>query len=193
MRRFLLSDTSFTIQKENFYYIFRQACEIDAFDLSETDRAHYADVIHISLRETGFFKNVTQKLYVTVFFVDQEDMKRLNYERRGINKVTDILSFPSYEQSQLTSGDFLKDPEVVLGDLFISPKYCRNDSILMEILFSHHVAHMLTHGTLHLCGYDHEKLDEARIMEDMEKIILENFNIKNPYEETPALPASKDV
>jgi probable rRNA maturation factor len=51
-----------------------------------------------------------------------------------------------------------------------------------EKLFLNHVMHLVVHGALHLLGYDHEADSEAEIMESLERDVLSNFGVADPYQ-----------
>ena len=98
------------------------------------------------------------------------DIQALNKAYRHKNKPTNVLSFPSSEEGEF--GDILLAYETVMGEA--------EDA---GIPVPHHIYHLIIHGFLHLLGYDHEKEDEATLMESTEIKILQDLNIKNPYED----------
>jgi len=118
---------------------------------------------------------------ISVQFVDASSMKSLNEQFRGKNSPTNVLSFesqmPAMSFSQAKGAGSLK----VLGDLV----FC-HDVILKEAqdqgkVAEHHWKHLIVHGTLHLCGYDHEEPEQADAMESLEIKILSMLGIPDPY------------
>ncbi|MBI4911604.1 MAG: rRNA maturation RNase YbeY [Acidobacteria bacterium] len=85
---------------------------------------------------------------VSITYVDNRGMRKLNREHRGINAPTDILSFPSHAGK----GEF---PH--LGDLVICLPYAEKMAKKFGVSRRREVETLLIHGFLHLCGYDHEK------------------------------------
>lgn len=83
---------------------------------------------------------------VNVQLLDAAEMQLLNHAHRGIDRPTDVLSFPLYEGS-------LPPHDAPLGDLFICLEYVDESHM--------GVRECLIHGTLHLLGYDHETAETA--------------------------------
>src|SRR5215470_9664653 len=81
---------------------------------------------------------------VTVAFVSDKKIRALNRQFRGIDKATDVLSFPS------DSGDGQ------LGDIAISIETAARQAIQSGLTLNGEIAQLLLHGLLHLSGYDHE-------------------------------------
>ena len=81
----------------------------------------------------------------TIAFVSDKTIRQLNRQFRGIDKATDVLSFPA--------GD---TDESVLGDIAISVDTADAQAKENGLNFDEEVAQLILHGLLHLCGYDHE-------------------------------------
>jgi probable rRNA maturation factor len=80
-------------------------------------------------------------------------MKELNRRYRGIDRTTDVLSFPIYEGT----GEFPEDREFLLGDIVINLRVADRQSAQYGLTLRGEVRRLLIHGFLHLLGYDHEK------------------------------------
>ena len=142
--------------------------------------------VHLQEAKWGFRKlNVIRKVikachlkksYLCIKLSDDKMMKRLNFKWRGVNKSTNVLSFPSYHKDKAT-----KDNMQNLGDIILSYDTIRKQSITYHKPFSAHLAHLLVHGILHLKGYTHNLKYQARFMESEEIRILNSLNINNPY------------
>ena len=78
---------------------------------------------------------------------------------------------------------FIEDIDEYLGDIVICLPIVIEEASEQEISVRDHFAHMVTHGVLHLIGYDHIESDEAEIMEGLESNILKQLEIANPYSE----------
>ena len=70
---------------------------------------------------------------------------------------------------------------VPLGDIVICHPVVVEEAEQQQINYRHHYAHMVIHGVLHLCGYDHENEADARRMESLEAELLQAVGIPNPY------------
>ena len=115
---------------------------------------------------------------LAVMLTDDSGIRTLNSNWRGIDKPTNVLSFPALQPSG-PSGE--GDPPRMLGDIAIAYQTMRREADEEQKPFEHHLSHLAVHGFLHLIGYDHEKDDEAEAMEALEQEILAQLGIPNPY------------
>lgn len=98
-------------------------------------------------------------------------MRALNLRYRGIDKETDVLSFPLYEPREIP-----KKGEYLLGDIVINPSKALRQSSEHGLAFKEEIRWLLVHGLLHLIGYDHERSKYAeRKMRDKEREILKGL------------------
>jgi len=108
-------------------------------------------------------------LEASVAFVDDAEMKRLNARYRGKRKTTDVLSFGNDDAWPGRGGEGL------LGDLVISVPQVKRQAAAAKKPVRAELALMLVHGTLHLLGYDHEKLKDERVMFPLQNRILKTL------------------
>lgn len=115
---------------------------------------------------------------VSVSFVADEDIARLNEEFRGKSGSTDVLSF---ECDGADDGFFFgmgaeacadADIPFELGDVVVAPDVARRQTEQFGTTFESEVTLLLVHGLLHLCGYDHIEDDDAEQMEARERELL---------------------
>ena len=118
----------------------------------------------------------TQRNGLTIMLSNDKYVKALNLKWKGINKATNILSF--LNNDQIFS---FKNNMIYLGDIIISYDTLLEEVKIRKIDFQDHLSHILIHGILHLKGYTHDKEEDTRIMQNEEKRLLKNLNIKNPY------------
>lgn len=118
-----------------------------------------------------------KKIEISLTFTNDDNIKILNKEYRGVDKPTNVLSFPLYER------EFLKvvklEDYLLIGDIVLSFDTIRKESI--SVPFEEHLIHLIVHSILHLLGFDHISDDDAREMEELEVKALEKMGIKNPY------------
>jgi probable rRNA maturation factor len=119
------------------------------------------------------FRNHT----LAVLLTDDAAVRRLNAQWRGIDKPTNVLSFPALQPAAGAPDDAPR----MLGDIAIAYETTRKEADDEQKPFDHHLSHLAVHGFLHLIGYDHEKDDDAETMESLEQEILAQLGIPDPY------------
>jgi probable rRNA maturation factor len=117
---------------------------------------------------------------LAVMLTDDAGIRTLNSNWRGIDKPTNVLSFPALPPAGAESPD---DAPRMLGDIAIAYQTTRQEADDEQKPFDHHLSHLAVHGFLHLVGYDHEKDREADAMEALEAEILAQLGIPDPYAE----------
>lgn len=124
---------------------------------------------------------------VNLLLVDNDTIHELNLEHRGIDRATDVLSFPMLDYKE--AGDFSdigdeqewnSNPdtgEILLGDIIISVPKALEQAEEYGHSPKREFAFLITHSMLHLFGYDHMEPEEAAIMENKQENILEVLGI----------------
>ena len=115
---------------------------------------------------------------LAVMLTDDAGIRTLNSNWRGIDKPTNVLSFPALQPTGASGPD---DAPRMLGDIAIAYETTRKEADDEQKPFDHHLSHLAVHGFLHLIGYDHEKDDDAEAMESLEQEILAQLGIPDPY------------
>src|SRR6202045_1859288 len=115
---------------------------------------------------------------LAVMLTDDAGIRTLNSNWRGIDKPTNVLSFPALPP---TGGGGPDGAPRMLGDIAIAYETTRREADDEQKPFDHHLSHLAVHGFLHLIGYDHEKDDDAEAMETLERGILAQLGIPDPY------------
>jgi probable rRNA maturation factor len=111
---------------------------------------------------------------VSVVLTDDASIQKLNRAWRGIDKPTNVLSFPAAKPG-------LQGPQPLLGDVIVAYETLAREAAEEAKPFLHHLAHIAVHGYLHLLGYDHQTDSEAGAMETLERDILSRLRIADPY------------
>ncbi|MBB3825853.1 rRNA maturation RNase YbeY [Xanthomonas arboricola] len=114
---------------------------------------------------------------LAVRVVDEKEGCSLNRHYRGKDYATNVLSFPAELPEGLPKG--IKMP--LLGDLVICAPVVAREAAEQGKSLAAHYAHLTVHGTLHLLGWDHEDEKEADAMEQLEREILADLGIDDPY------------
>ena len=115
---------------------------------------------------------------ISVMLTDEEGIRRVNRDFRGIDRATDVLSFPLNELSPGAFDPELceRDPEtgaVMLGDMMISLPRCEAQGEEFGHGFEREIMYLSVHSVLHLLGYDHvDEGEMKRQMRQREKFIM---------------------
>lgn len=117
--------------------------------------------------------NYNKNFELTIRVVDNNESQALNLQYRNKDKPTNVLSFP-FEVPEGIELD-------LLGDLVIAADVVKTEAQEQNKQLQAHWAHMVTHGCLHLLGFDHISDDEAQEMEAIEIEKLSALGFKNPY------------
>ena len=117
---------------------------------------------------------------LAIMLTDDAGIQTLNCNWRGIDKPTNVLSFPALQPQGQRHAD---DAPRMLGDIAIAYETTRREADEEQKPFGHHLSHLAVHGFLHLIGHDHEKDREAETMESLEREILLQLGIPDPYAE----------
>ena len=125
---------------------------------------------------------------ISLLFVDNEEIREINRDTRGIDKATDVLSFPMldypkdkvfkevYKDTKFNE-IYLDGDELVLGDMVLSLERAKEQSIEYNHSFNREVCYLVVHSILHLLGYDHMEDEEKKRMRKREEEILGSLNI----------------
>ena len=152
----------------------------------EFDRKHIKLLKKIAKQTLKSIGQSPRKIDVAITFVDDDEIQQLNKEQRGIDAVTDVLSFPNLDDvfnKTINKKNFPQDvnPEdgrVDIGDVVINLNKAHEQAGSFGHSFTREVAYLMVHGILHLCGFDHmDKLDES-IMRAQEENVLSKFKLK---------------
>ncbi|KPI50123.1 heat-shock protein [Clostridioides difficile] len=141
----------------------------DKLEVNEELIEKIKDIIIECLDYEGYDDNYE----VSLSFVDNKEIHELNREYRGVDRATDVLSFP------LLSDDFedVELEEESLGDIVVSLERALEQSIEYNHSFEREVCFLICHSMFHLLGYDHDTDDNTKEMREKEEHILNKLNI----------------
>lgn len=121
----------------------------------------------ICLKNEGVPYN-DEECEVSVSFVSEEEIRELNSEYRDKDAVTDVLSFPQYEDiSQI-----IAEPYLCLGDVIICPQRASEQALDYGHSYEREMVYLMVHSILHLLGYDHMEEAEKKIMREKEEAVM---------------------
>ena len=131
----------------------------------------------------GFVETDTT-LCVEVAFVDGEEIQRLNREMRNIDKVTDVLSFPTLDEikGQAICGEDYpyeidEEGNLVIGSIAICCDRAKEQAEEYGHSYKRELHYLLVHGIMHCLGYDHMTEEEKAEMREKEEYILSKLGI----------------
>ena len=123
-------------------------------------------------------------LAIELLFVDEEEIQRLNRETRGMDKVTDVLSYPSLEDIQgkalcKQAHPFEVDEEdnLLLGSIVICCQRAKEQAVEYGHSYERELHYLIVHGIMHCLGYDHITDEERAVMREKEEHILTKLGI----------------
>lgn len=142
------------------------------------------NVINFALKEEEVFIDCE----ISMLFVDNEEIREINNETRGIDRATDVLSFPmlDYQDKKVFKEvyknenfdiTFMDGEELVLGDIVLSLERALEQSKEYNHSFERESCYLVVHSVLHLLGYDHMEEDDKKIMRKREEEILGKLDI----------------
>ena len=121
----------------------------------------------------------------SIFITDDENIKKLNEKYRGLDEVTDVLSFSNQHEGEyygseedgrigLSSEEFIIPADFTdqIGEVVISLPQVERQALENNVEISQELKFLVVHGFLHLLGYDHVETEDRKEMESLEKEIM---------------------
>lgn len=145
------------------------------------------EIAEAVINQVADMEDVPYEFDIYVTMVDKDAIQEINREHRGIDRPTDVLSFPNLDFN--VPGDFSLieedelnyfDPEtgmLLMGDIVICVEKVAEQALEYGHSKKREFAFLVAHSMLHLCGYDHMEPDEAAVMEDKQREALEALGI----------------
>ena len=117
------------------------------------------------LKVEGLDENVE----VSVSFVGDEEIRDLNRDYRGVDKSTDVLSFPMDDEFIIVSR--------ILGDVIINTRRVMEQAEELGHSNERELSYLTVHSILHLLGYDHMEDEDKKEMREREKLAMKELSI----------------
>lgn len=134
-------------------------------ELSWRNYKHYIDQI---TQKIVSVLNLDKHYDFSIILVDANTIQAINLEYRNIDKVTDVISFASQDDSSILNIEHV----VELGDIFINIQAIRNQAKDYGHSLKREFSFLVTHGILHLLGYDHLNHEDENQMFALQEVIL---------------------
>lgn len=122
---------------------------------------------------------------VSVTFVEPEEIQDLNRLHRNIDSVTDVLSFPQYDDPEIIKRAITDEENILaheeihvtLGDVVICREKVKEQADYYFHSFERELTYLFTHSLLHLLGYDHEDEEDRVKMRNVENMVLDEIGL----------------
>jgi len=117
---------------------------------------------------------------LSLSFVGDRTMRRLNREHRGKDRTTDVLSFPLYEPFRVPRRPGPEEPELLLGDVIVSIDVAARQAAAYDATLVAEIERLLVHSVAHLLGHDHLEPGERTRMVRVEKRLARAIGLPWP-------------
>ena len=132
----------------------------------------YSDIIEKVVNKAFEVEGV-KKASCSIIIVDNTFIHKLNKEYRGIDRVTDVISFALEDDKSMIIPDDIR----LLGDIYICLDKAREQAKEYGHSLERELCFLAVHGVYHLLGYDHENEEEAKIMFKKQEEVLMEYGI----------------
>ena len=124
-----------------------------------------------------------ERAELSIVLADAAEQQRLNRNHRGVDAPTNVLAFQAWDPSTRVP---VGSP-VLLGDVVLALETVALEASEQDKPIADHLRHLVVHGVLHLLGFDHLTPAEAEAMESLERSILAEMGIPDPYRDPVCL------
>ena len=146
------------------------------FNETEEDLSEYLDTLNGLLDYALKYEKVDNAEF-NVIFVDSEKIHEINREYRGVDRVTDVISFALEDNMDIELDHRL------LGDIYICLERAHEQAIEYGHSFLREICFLSVHGLLHLLGYDHMEPEDEKVMFGKQEDILNEYGIRRDNNE----------
>ncbi|MEF3317973.1 rRNA maturation RNase YbeY [Peptoniphilus grossensis] len=136
-------------------------------DIKITDEIK--NLIEKSIATVLKVENLDENVEVSVSFVGDEEIRDLNRDYRGVDKSTDVLSFPMDDEFIIVSR--------ILGDVIINTRRVMEQAKELGHSNERELSYLTVHSILHLLGYDHMEDEDKKEMREREKLAMKELSI----------------
>ncbi|QIL50928.1 rRNA maturation RNase YbeY [Weissella coleopterorum] len=141
------------------------------------------DLVERVLQFAGTYLELPDNTEMSVTFVNNDEIQRINREYRNLDKPTDVISFALEDDDE--DLPIIMDPEMMeeipknIGDIFVSVDKVQEQADFLEHPFERELGFLVVHGFLHLNNYDHMRsAEDEKVMFRLQREILDDFGLK---------------
>lgn len=152
--------------------------EIDFIDETTKVAAADQELVEKLLMFAAHKQNLSGNIELSVTFVDNDRIQKINKEYRNKDQATDVISFAMEELGEGEIELVGVDMPRVLGDIIISVDRTKEQAEEYGHTYSRELGFLAVHGFLHLLGYDHLTKEDEEVMFTLQKEILDEFGLQ---------------
>lgn len=149
---------------------------MDVLFENTTDKEINQELINSVIAESLKYEGISDNCEISVTIVDNKEIHSINLKHRGIDRPTDVLSFPLIDFDKETLPD--DGTKIYLGDIIISIEKAAEQAKEYGHSLEREIGFLTAHSMLHLLGYDHMTSEEEKIMFKKQEEILKNLNLR---------------
>lgn len=144
--------------------------------ISPEEREPLAILLNQGVQEAIRLSNGSEAAEVSLVLIDDQRIHELNFEYRGVDRPTDVLSFAL--QEEVDGEPDIEVEDEMLGDILISVERAREQAAEYGHSFEREIIYLAVHGTLHLLGFDHEEELDKQEMRSKEEEIMGKLKLE---------------
>lgn len=144
---------------------------MENYSIIDNDLYQNYDYLNEVINHTLEVMDAKESIF-TIIFVTPEEIHELNKQYRGVDRVTDVISFALEDAHDVSLTDVR-----VLGDIYICIDRMKEQALEYGHSETRELSFLTVHGLLHLLGYDHQTKEEEEIMFGLQRKILSDLNI----------------
>ena len=144
---------------------------MENYSIIDNDLYQNYDYLNDVINHTLEVMDAKESIF-TIIFVTPEEIHELNKQYRGVDRVTDVISFALEDAHDVSLTDVR-----VLGDIYICIDRMKEQAIEYGHSETRELSFLTVHGLLHLLGYDHQTKEDEEVMFGLQRKILSDLNI----------------
>lgn len=145
--------------------------------------AEQVELVKNVLNYAGKYIDLADNTEMSVTFVNNDEIQKINNDYRGVNRATDVISFAIEDEAADDDFPVIMDDELAaeipqnIGDIFVSIDKVGEQAEFLGHSFERELGFLVVHGFLHLNGYDHMQPEDEAVMFPLQRKILDEYGL----------------